>query len=137
MATKKVRKMRGHQNHGWGKHHRGKGNKGGCGNAGRGKRSDHKKRSYMHIKLGKYGFTSHAVSADYGINLKQVEDKLDTWIAQGLAEVKDGLVHVDLGKMGFTKLLGTGKLTRKLKISVPKASKKAQEKIAALGGAAE
>ena len=130
MATKKVRKMRGHQNHGWGKHHRGKGSRGGCGNAGRGKRSDHKKRSYEHVRLGKFGFSSHAVSAQNGINLKQVDDKLDSWLAAGLAEEKDGMIHVDLGKLGFTKLLGSGKLTRKVHISVPNASKRAQEKLA-------
>ncbi len=134
MVVKKSRKMRGSRRHGWGKHHRNKGNKGGCGNAGRGKRSDHKKPSYRKVKLGKRGFTSHKITPAHTINFKQIEDRIETWKTKKIAVEKDGFIHVDLGKMGYTKLLGTGKLTMKLRITVPSASKKAIEKINAAGG---
>jgi len=136
MKRHKVRRMRGGRNHGWGKHHRGRGNRGGGGNAGRGKRSDHAKRSYEKTPLGKYGFTSHSETLHKTITFRQLEDKLETWKKKKLIQEKDGLLHVDLGKLGFTKLLATGKLTKKLKITVPHASKKAIEKIKALSGEA-
>jgi|SRR3989344_7500687 len=131
MVRRKVRRLRGHRNQGYGKHHRGKGNRGGAGNAGRGKRSAHKKRMYEDTPLGKRGFTSHAVSAQNGINLWQVEEQVSKWLAQGLAEEKNGVIHVDLGKMGYTKLLGTGKISRKMHLTVASATKRAQEKIGA------
>jgi large subunit ribosomal protein L15 len=130
--------MRGGQNNGWGKHHRGKGNKGGCGNAGRGKRSDHKKRSYEDKPLGKFGFKTHNTKIVHKtISFREIEDQLQTWTAKKLVEMKGDLVHVDLGKLGYTKLLANGRLTKKLQISVPHASQRAIEKIKAAGGEAQ
>ncbi|MBD3318597.1 50S ribosomal protein L15 [Candidatus Woesearchaeota archaeon] len=137
MVRRKIRRMRASRRHGWGKHHRGKGNKGGSGNAGRGKRSDHKKPSYREKRLGKYGFTSHSRrTRDTTISFAVLEDKLQTWLDKKLVEEKDGVIIVDLGKLGYTKLLASGKLTRKLRISVPTASKRAVEKIKEAGGEA-
>ena len=41
---------------------------------------------------------------------------------------------LNLTTMGYTKLLGTGKITKALTVTVPAASKTAQEKIKAAGG---
>jgi len=49
--------------------------------------------------------------------------------------VKEGGVYsVDLKKLGFQKLLGTGKTGIKLKITVPSCSPRAEEKIKSAGG---
>lgn len=41
---------------------------------------------------------------------------------------------VDLTSMGYTKLLGTGKITKPLTVTVPTCSKLAEEKIVKAGG---
>ena len=135
MKQKKGRRMRGTRRHGWGKHHRGKGNRGGKGNSGRGKRAAHKKPSYRDTPLGKFGFKTHRVKLlEHTISFREIMMKLESWKKQNLVEEKNGIIHVDLGKLGYTKLLGTGKLTKKMKLSVPSASKRAVEKITAAGG---
>lgn len=135
MTRKKIRRMRGSRRHGYGKHHRGKGNRGGRGNAGRGKRGGQKKPSYREQPLGKHGFKTVQKTFHKAITFRDIEDRLDTWLAHKLVHEENGLIVVDLKKLGFTKLLSQGRLTRKLKIHVPSASKKAVDKIKAAGGA--
>ena len=135
MQRKKIRRMRGSRRHGYGKHHRGKGNRGGVGRAGHGKRAAHKKPSFRLERMGRHGFVNQNVKIVHKtISFREIEDKLDRWIAEKVAHEKDGVVSVDLGKMGFTKLLSTGKISRKMHLSIPFASEKAVEKIKAAGG---
>ena len=67
---------------------------------------------------------------DNTINFRDIEDKLPAWIAQKKASETE----VNLKALGYTKLLSTGKVTKKLKITVPTAVAKAAEKIKAAGG---
>ncbi len=132
---KKVVKMRGSRTHGWGLVHRGSGQKGGVGNAGSGKRSDCKKPSFWSRDFGKIGFKPRgAKQYESVINLKDVEAKLESWKKSGLADEKQGVFNVDLKKIGFSKLLSTGFVSKKMKISVARASKSAGEKLAKAGG---
>ena len=48
--------------------------------------------------------------------------------------VENGTVHINLTKMGYTKLLGTGKINKPLTITVVAYSKMAAEKIKKAGG---
>jgi large subunit ribosomal protein L15 len=138
---KKNSRQRGSVTHGWGsmKKHRGAGHRGGRGNAGTGKRGDAKKPSIWKNKkyFGKYGFKKkniiHKVKA---VNIAYFEEKLNNLLSNKLIEERSGVYIIDVEKLGFNKVLGYGKLTKKFKITSPLFSKSAVEKIHAAGGEA-
>jgi len=129
---RKASRQLGSNTHGWGKNqHRGAGTRGGVGNAGRGKKAHSTETKVWGQKyFGKSGFTSYTRSEHTTINLKDIDDRIHTWISEKKATANE----VDLGKLGYTKLLCGGKITNKLKIIVPHAAKGAAEKVAAAGG---
>jgi len=134
---KKSARKQGSGTHGWGKNkHRNSGQRGGFGNAGTGKKSDNKKPSiWAEDYFGKHGFVSKGqYTDDVIINLREVEDKLPKWVAQKLASHEAGAFIVDLKKLGYTKLLSTGKITKKIKITIPKAAAGVAEKVKSAGG---
>lgn len=134
---KKITRARGSHTHGGGamKKRRGAGNRGGRGNAGSGKRGDSKKPSNWSSKyFGKEGFVSINKKEITTINLSSINDKLDTWTKKGLVEKKGSEIIVDLKKLGFDKLLGTGKLNSKLTIHADFASESAKSKVEKAGG---
>lgn len=131
--------QRGSATHGWGarKKHRGSGHRAGYGNAGLGKRGAQKKPSFFAgVKyLGKQGFVKHGLSkSTVAINLQDLDSKLDQWVREGKAKKEGGLYVVDAQQLGFTKLLGSGQIAKKVKITVGKLSSRAQERIIAAGG---
>ena len=131
---KKVGRLRGSRTHGWGRLHRGSGNKGGAGNAGSGKKADAKKPSYWAREFGKHGFVSRRKEDAAVINLRDVEQQLKKWVAEKLAVMTSETYTFDLGKIGYAKLLSTGTVSKKLNITVPAASASAVEKVKAAGG---
>jgi len=141
--AKKSRHQRGSRTHGWGagKKHRGAGNRGGRGNAGQGKRGSQKKTKYLakHIKpIGKIGMRSLRIPKPLkSVNLKQIADKLESWVKSGKVKKEKTLFIVDIKKLGFSKVLGNGKLSEKVKIITPSASKTVEEKIKLSGGELE
>ncbi|MBW2983700.1 50S ribosomal protein L15 [Candidatus Woesearchaeota archaeon] len=135
---KKVR-QRGSMTHGWGakKKHRGAGNRGGKGMAGSGKKADQLKPSLWKNKkyFGKYGFKKKGIKVEISpINIVLLEEKIASLEASGKASKESEVYVVDLEKLGYNKLLGGGKATKKFKITVPYASKGAIEKIKSAGG---
>lgn len=139
-TRKKVTKQRGATTHGFGsmKKNRGAGNRGGRGNAGSGKRGDANK-PYFRVKLkkelGKFGFSNNKYRQFYEpVNLYYLENSFETLKSKGFIKENSGLFSLDVSKLGFNKLLGTGKPTRKYEIIVDYASKSAIEKVTALGG---
>ena len=133
---KKSKRMRGRAWHGWGskKKHRGAGNRSGRGNAGRGKRSGHKKPSFLKRKefLGQIGFTLHGTQEKRNIvavNLEFIQQHLDAFVQEGKIEKKGDDYIIDADKMGWQKILGTGHVKNKLHITAQGFSKKAKEKI--------
>ena len=114
---------------------RGAGLRGGRGNAG-----CHKTKRIMYERVGRvwgaHGFKrpQSVVKANNSINLKTIEENADSWIAEGIATKKGKVVSVDLGEMGYDKLLGTGSTNQSYKITISAASAKAVEKIEAAGG---
>ena len=135
---KKNTRQKGSKTHGWGsmKKHRGKGNKGGAGMAGTGKRGDANKPSIWHKKyFGKHGFTRKRKRVIVNtINLKEIEQKLESWINSKKISKEGDAYKIDLKALGFDKLLSEGKLSSKLNIEVDQASKKAVEKVSGAGG---
>lgn len=134
---KKNSRQRGSKTHGWGakKKHRGSGNRGGKGMAGSGKRADTKKPSLWKERyFGKVGFTARELLKINPINLDYLEDNINNLVKNKLATEEGGFFIVDCDKLGFNKLLGSGKVNNKYKISVMFASKGAVGKIEKAGG---
>lgn len=144
MAFKRRKKnvrFRGSKTHGYGsmKKHRGGGHRGGRGNAGTGKRADSKKPSFWKLyKSGKdpskTGFHSYTGVEHVTINVGHLSSIADRLVAERKAIVTQGAVVINLREIGVDKLLGSGKVSKKLKITVPLASPGAKEKIEAAGG---
>lgn len=132
---KKVNKYRAHTTHGGGhrKKRRGAGSRGGKGNAGSGKRAGHKKIGKV---LGRNGFTPRrTVSVITSVNVGYFTNSiLSRFLNEGKIEQKNDVFVLDLAKLGFDKLLGTGKISAKLEISTKFCSAHAKEKVEAAGG---
>ncbi len=135
---KKITKHRGSRTCGWGLVHRGSGQKGGAGNAGSGKKANAKApRRGLWAKqlMGKHGFIHHGPQVhDTVINLRDLEDKLPSLLAAKHATEQNGMVTIDLAKAGYTKVLSTGKVRHKWKITAARAAPDAIEKVKAAGG---
>ena len=136
---KKNTRQRGHKTHGWGakKKHRGKGHQGGAGMAGTGKRADSKKPSIWKDKnyFGKHGFVSKTPKIKINaVNISYIEQHMDKFVSSGLAKKEQDSYSLELKKLGFNKLLGDGKVSVKLRITTPFASKTAVEKVKEAGG---
>jgi len=134
---KKSVKYRGSHTHGGGakKKRRGSGSRGGRGMAGTGKRGDSKKPSInVSTYFGKHGFISKNVEPILAINLEYFESDVDKLVAQGKAEKKVDGYHINLSALGYTKLLGGGKATRKYHFTTRFAAVGAVEKVKQAGG---
>jgi len=135
---KKNIRQRGSHTHGWGskKKHRGSGNKGGKGMAGTGKRSDAKKPSIWGERyFGKFGFKKKGVKEDIKpVNLVYIEENLDRLLEKKLAAKEGDSYAVDIEKLGCNKLLGSGKVTKKFKITAKYASQNVIDKVKEAGG---
>lgn len=135
---KKSRKMRGSRTHGFGLVHRGTGNKGGKGMAGTGKKAQSKKPMVWHERyLGKFGFKPKNTFEYNAVNLGELDENAKKLFDAKLAEHKEGFYVIDIAKLGYTKLLGGGKVKNKLKIIAKKASESAAEKLKKHGGVLE
>lgn len=130
---RKTRKYRGSRTHGWGRvgQHRG------AGCRGHRKVGRHKHLwSYVTAHEPNY-FGKHGFNSPQSIRLKENLINISTLdeISEKISVEKEkGKLYVDLTNLGFTKLLGTGKLTKKLTVNVPSCSKSAAQKIEKAGG---
>lgn len=135
---KKVVKYRGSKTHGCGsmKKRRGAGSRGGRGNAGSGKRGDANKQTFQNagIKQGKFGFKSKAVKPLPSINFRELAKMIPSWEKSGKIVKKSDSYEINLGTLGFGKLLSLGNAPDKVIITINAASGKAVEKIEASGG---
>jgi large subunit ribosomal protein L15 len=130
---RKIRKKRGSRTHGWGRvgQHRKTGSRGGR-NPGRHKALWSWVVRYEPHYFGKKGFHSHksvkrkANVINVGL-LDEIAEKLQ-------AERKKGKLFIDLEDLGFTKLLGSGRITKPLAVKVASCSRSAVEKLERAGG---
>jgi len=130
---RKIRKKRGSRTQGYGRvgQHRKSGSQG-MRKAGRHKHGWSYVVRYEPDYFGKKGFTSPKSlrRRENTINLGKLDE-----IAEKLAIKKEeGKIFVDLEKHGYTKLLGTGKVTKPMIVKVSSFSKLAAEKIKEVGG---
>ena len=85
-------------------------------------------------EIGKTGFTPLNPHNGRAINIGDLGLRLDTLTEQGMIKEAEGKIEIDLTKMGYSKLLGNGKVTHPFKILVAECSEKAKEKIGQAGG---
>lgn len=141
IKKKKVTKYRGSHTHGGGskKKRRGAGNRGGRGMAGSGKRADQKKptilKLYGNTYFGKKGFKSRRNKKKIKeISIQTIENKLYNWLKKGILKKEKDTININLEKLGYHKLLASGKIKNKFNIKVEYASKRSIEKIEKSGG---
>ncbi len=122
---RKHRKMRGSRTQGYGRigQHRDAGSKG-FRKVGMHKHRWSLASNFDEKYFGKNGFRSP----------QSLHSKVNTINLNKLDELAQNQTEVNLTEMGYTKLLGTGKITKALTITVPACSASAAEKIQAAGG---
>jgi large subunit ribosomal protein L15 len=130
---RKTRKRRGSRTQGWGRvgQHRRTGSKG-RRNPGRHKALWSYVIKYEPGYYGKDGFTSPKSLRQEArvINVGSLDEIVDKFAV----ERGEGKRFIDLEGLGYTKLLGTGKVSKALVVKVPAFSKSAAEKIKDAGG---
>ncbi len=135
---KKSRKCRGSRTYGYGRigQHRKSGSRGGFGMAGM-----HKHRWSWVVKyypdyFGKHGFTRppELTVEVNGINVGLLDSIVDDLVSKGLASKENDTYVIELPKLGINKLLGSGKVTKKMKVVTIEATEKAIEKVKKAGG---
>ncbi len=135
---KKNSRLRGSKTHAWGsrKKHRGAGNRGGKGLSGSGKRGDAKKPTMLKNKrvFGKHGFTTKRRTFITSVNIRYIEDRIESLVKKGLAQKKAGSFVLDLSSVGADKLIAKGTTTRKYEITCKAATSGAKSAIEAAGG---
>jgi len=139
MSKRRVKKIRGTRTCGGGSHkkRRGKGSKGGKGNAG--SFSRHFVRSLKAgIRKGKQGFVRHhplALREKRTVNVGELEEMLPELLKTGKAELReDGSVFVDADALRIDKILGGGKVQTRMVVKAKEISSTAREKIEQAGG---
>ncbi|HIC99346.1 MAG TPA: 50S ribosomal protein L15 [Pyrodictiaceae archaeon] len=136
---KKSRRLRGRtRTMGWGRigQHRGSGSRGGFGAAGMHKHMWSWVVKYAPTWFGKHGFNRppELVYEPVEINVGELDEKVGSWLEKGLATKEGDVIVVDLAKLGYNRLLGGGRVTKKLKVIVPMATERAVKKIEEAGG---
>jgi len=89
----------------------------------------------MHY-AGKKGFFPVSAKRDMGgtLNLYQLSELVDDLVAEKKAQLVGDKVVVDLGQLGFRKLLGVGSITRSVQVKVEACSEGAAKKLKEAGG---
>ncbi|MEM3704087.1 MAG: uL15 family ribosomal protein [Candidatus Bathyarchaeia archaeon] len=130
---RKIRKKRGSRTCGYGRvgQHRKSGSKG-YRRAGRHKHGWTYVIKYEPEYFGKKGFTlpKNLRREIKAINVGELDE-----VAEKIKEREEsGRIFIDLESLGYTKLLGAGKVTKPLVVKVSSCSKSAAEKIREAGG---
>ncbi len=136
---KKITKMRGRRAAGYGfsAGHRASGQRGGKGMAGS------KKHHYIKIMqenpryFGKWGFKRPQKVIDnlVTLNIGDIDEAADRLVERGAATMTGKRYTIDVSKIGIDKILGSGKVTRKLNLVGVKAiTPRAREKVTGIGG---
>jgi large subunit ribosomal protein L15 len=137
MPSNKRSKYRGSRTCGGGTHknRRNGGSRGGRGFAGGCKH--HFVRYYlMGRTYGKDGFSHDQRSDPATIDVGALEIIADGLIAKGLAKLDGDVLTVDATAIGVGKILGSGRVTRKMMVSAEAFSEAAKKKLEAQGGQA-
>ncbi|MDY6966073.1 MAG: uL15 family ribosomal protein [Halobacteriota archaeon] len=138
MDKKNVKKFRGSRTCGGGTHknRRGAGNRGGRGNAG-GDKHHYVRNMQRGMTFGKHGFKrpQKVKYTDKTINVAELDEMADYLVGIDLAKADDDNdgIHINLSDFNIDKVLGRGKVTKKL-IIYGECSETARLKIEDEGG---
>lgn len=139
---KKIHKMRGRRASGYGfsAGHRASGQRGGKGMAGS------KKHHYIKIMkenpryFGKWGFKrpQKLLEETVVLNIGEIDAGVDQLVARGIATKEGKKYTIDVTRLGVDKILGTGRVTKKLNlVGVQSISERARQKILEKGGSVD
>jgi large subunit ribosomal protein L15 len=139
MPTNKRSKYRGSRTCGGGTHknRRGAGNRGGRGRAGI--NAHHFVKWYKEMGgpvFGKNGFCNQIATRVTSIDIGVLDQIIPSLLAQGVAKQDGETIVINVADMGIEKVLGSGKVTKKINISAPAFSETAKVKIEKMGGKA-
>ena len=137
--SKKINKMRGRRAAGYGfsAGHRASGQRGGKGMAGS------KKHHYIKLMIenpryfGKWGFKRPQKMIEYPVvlNIGEIDEAADRLVEKGIATMTGKRYNIDVSKLGIDRILGSGKVTRKLNLTgVQAITPRAREKVTSVGG---
>jgi len=137
--SKKINKMRGRRAAGYGfsAGHRASGQRGGKGMAGS------KKHHYIKIMMenpryfGKWGFKRPQKMIDYpvALNIGEIDEAADRLVEKGVATMTGKRYNIDISQLGIDRILGSGKVTKKLNLTgVKSITSRAREKVTGIGG---
>lgn len=136
---KKHRKFRGRRTyHGAHKKWRGGGSRGGRGKAGLHKHKWSYTVKYEKKHFGKFGFKRppQFTKEIKTINLGKLDALAEKLLEQKLAEKEEDKIKINLVKLGYEKVLGSGKLTKPLIVEAKSFSKQAVKKLEEIKGKA-
>ena len=136
---KKINKLRGHRAAGYGfsAGHRASGQRGGKGMAGS------KKHHYIKIMkenpryFGKWGFKRPQKLLEdlVVLNIGEIDEAVDRLVEKGVATMTGKRYNIDVSQLGIDRILGSGKVTRKLNLTgVKSITVRAREKVTGVGG---
>ena len=134
---KRHEKFRGRRTyHGSHKLHKGAGGRGGRGQAGLRRHNKGWMLKHDPDHFGKHGFTRLPLldRKIKSINLRELDLIVDKLIDKKMVEEENGKIKINLKKIGYDKLLGTGKITRPLIVEAKYFSKGAVDKLQKIGG---
>jgi large subunit ribosomal protein L15 len=129
---RKHKKFRGRRTyHGSHKKWRGGGSRGGRGKAGLHKHKWTYTVKYAPEHFGKFGFKRppEVVKEVKAINLKELDQLAEKLLEQKLAEKEEDKIKINLSKLGYEKVLGSGKVTKPLIVEAKFFSKQAIKKL--------
>jgi large subunit ribosomal protein L15 len=140
MPTNKRSKYRGSRTCGGGTHknRRGAGNRGGRGRAGI--NAHHFVKWYKEMGgpvFGKNGFNNSSRNSVSVMDVGIIDQIVPSLLAQGLAKNEGDVIVINVADFGIDKVLGSGKVTKKLNISAQAFSESAKVKIEKIGGKAQ
>ena len=137
--SKKINKLRGRRAAGYGfsAGHRASGQRGGKGMAGS------KKHHYIKIMIenpryfGKWGFKRPQKLLEnlVDLNIGEIDEAADRLVEKGVATMTGKRYNIDVSQLGIDRILGSGKVTRKLNLTgVKSITVRAREKVTGVGG---
>jgi large subunit ribosomal protein L15 len=137
MPTNKRSKYRGSRTCGGGTHknRRGAGNRGGRGRAGI--NAHHFVKWYKEMGgpvFGKDGFSNSSQITVTVMDVGIIDQIIPSLLAQGIAKNEGDVIVINTADMGIDKVLGSGKVTKKMNISAQAFSESAKAKIEKMGG---
>jgi large subunit ribosomal protein L15 len=140
MPTNKRSKYRGSRTCGGGTHknRRGAGNRGGRGRAGI--NAHHFVHWYMELGgpvFGKDGFFNKTQVTVTSIDVGVLDQIVPSLLAQGIAKMEGDAIVINTADMGIEKVLGSGRVTKKINLSAQAFSALAKTKIEKMGGKAQ